>query len=73
MDLNSWENSKTYFNAGGNQTFIRDNTKPIVLPSEPTEIPQPEIKVVMNGEPSLEFLKEEVPVGETIIKKSKKK
>ena len=73
MDLNSWENSKTYFNAGGNQTFIRDNTKPIVLSSEPTEIPQPEIKVVMNGEPSLEFLKEEVPVGETIIKKSKKK
>jgi hypothetical protein len=73
MDLNSWENSKTYFNAGGNQTFIRDNTKPIVLPSEPTEIPQPEIEVIMSEEPSLEFLKEELSIEETIVKKYKKK
>ena len=72
MALNPWENQKTYFTGAGNVSFIRDTPTPIVsspVVEEKVEEPQPEIEVVISGEPTLEILAEEKPA----LKNTKKK
>ena len=72
MSLNPWETQKTYFTTNGNISFIRDTPNPIITPSiveEKVEETQPEIEVVMSGEPILEILAEEIPTSKNIKKK----
>jgi len=72
MALNPWETQKTYFTNNGNVSFIRDTSKPIISPpivEEQIEEIQPEIEVIMSGEPTLEILAEEKPAPKNTKKK----
>ena len=72
MSLNPWETQKTYFTTNGNVSFIRDTPKPIItspVVEEKVEETQPEIEVVMSGEPTLEILAEEIPATKNTKKK----
>jgi hypothetical protein len=66
--LNPFENSRTFFNPKGtNTTIIRDtvvNQTPTSQP-EPVQEIEPEIKVKMSGEPTLDILAEEIPAPKT--------
>jgi hypothetical protein len=76
MKLESYQNSKTIYSLQGNQKIIRDTfvlQKDNIQPDPIIEEVQPEIKVVMSGEPSLEIISEELSIEDTQIKKTKKK
>jgi hypothetical protein len=66
--LNPFENSRTFFNPKGtNTTIVRDtvvNQTPTSQP-EPVQEIEPEIKIKMRGEPTLDILAEEIPAPKT--------
>lgn len=59
--LGPLENARTFYSPKGNTTVIRDMVVAQTLPpqSEPIQEIEPEIEIVMNGEPTLDILAEE--------------
>ena len=69
--LNPFENSRTFFNPKGTDTTIVRDTVVNQTPSpqpEPIQEIEPEIKVKMSGEPTLDILAEEKPAPKTTKK-----
>jgi hypothetical protein len=59
--LGLFENARTFFSTKGNTTVIRDTFVNQTPPPQPETLPEPEIEVVISGEPTLEILAEETP------------
>jgi hypothetical protein len=68
--LGPLENARTFYSPKGNTTVVRDTVVNQTPPPQPETLPEPEIEVVMSGEPTLEILAEETPAPKNI--KSKK-
>jgi len=67
--LGSLENARTFFTPKGNTTIIRDTVVNQTPPPQPETLPEPEIDVVMSGEPTLKILAEETPAPKNTRKK----
>ena len=67
--LGPLENARTFFTPKGNTTIIRDTVVNQTPPPQPETLPEPEIEVVMSGEPTLEILAEETPAPKNTRKK----
>ena len=67
--LGPLENARTFFTPKGNTTIIRDTVVNQSPPPQPEILPEPEIEVVMSGEPTLEILAEETPAPKNTRKK----
>jgi hypothetical protein len=67
--LGPFENSRTFYSTKGNQTVIRDTVTPQFDPPQPEPVKEaePEVEVIMSGEPTLEIIAE-IPA----LKKTKK-
>jgi hypothetical protein len=61
LKLGPLENSRTFYSPKGNQTVIRDTVTPQFNPPQPEPVKEtePEVEVIMSGEPTLEILAEE--------------
>jgi len=61
LKLGPLENSRTFYSPKGNQTVIRDTVTPQFNPPqhEPVKEAEPEVEVIISGEPTLEILAEE--------------
>jgi hypothetical protein len=59
--LGPFENSRTFYSNKGTQTVIRDTVTPQFDPPQPEPVKEaePEVEVIMSGEPTLEILAEE--------------
>jgi hypothetical protein len=60
LRLGPLENSRTFYSPKGNQTVIRDTYIPQSNPpqQEPVKEAEPEVEVIMSGEPTLEIIAE---------------
>ena len=67
--LGPLENARTFFTPKGNTTIIRDTVVNQTPSPQPETLPEPEIEVVMSGEPTLEILAEETPAPKNTRKK----
>ncbi len=60
LRLGPLENSRTFYSPKGNQTVIRDTFTPQTntFHPEPVKETEPEVEVIMSGEPTLEIIAE---------------
>ncbi len=60
LRLGPLENSRTFYSPKGNQTVIRDTFTPQINPPQPEPVKEtePEVEVIMSGEPTLEIIAE---------------
>ena len=74
LKLGPLENSRTFYSPKGNQTVIRDTYTSQVNPPQPEPVKEiePEIEVIMSGEPTLEILAEEKSAPKTPKKKNER-
>jgi len=66
--LNPFENSRTFFNPKGTDTTIVRDTVVNQTPtshSEPIKEIEPEVKIIVSGEPTLDILAEEISAPKT--------
>lgn len=74
LKLGPLENSRTFYSSKGNQTVIRDTFVNQTSPSQPEPVKEaePEVEIIMSGEPTLEILAEEKPAPKTPKKKNER-
>lgn len=65
--LGPFENSRTFYSNKGTQTVIRDTVTPQFDPPQPEPVKEtePEVEVIMSGEPTLEIIAEEKSAPKT--------